>query len=272
MAMARTARQRPAFQPGRGRRRFGRPGATSLAWLAPQPRRALRWQQHLAMPDAPGPLAAALDCLAPGVVLLDAAGRLVWANRAGLALLAAADGIALDRQGRVQAATAAAGEALQRVLAAALAGAGAATPLPRPSGRPALAMLAVPLPPEAAPPGLPAAQPAARLMLLLTDPAAGLPDAMLQGRLRSLWGLTAAEAVVAAQTAHGAGLPEVAQGLGIALSTARTHAQRVFAKAGLRGQAELARQVERLNLLVGAPAATASGAPPHSAARPPAIA
>ena len=113
-------------------------------------------------------------------------------------------------------------------------------------------------------------------MLLLTDPAQGAPDAGLQLRLRNLWGLTAAEAVVAAQTAHGAGLPEVAQSLGLAVTTARTHAQRVFAKAGLRGQAELARQVERLSLLAArSPRDTArvpSGAPAHMAAGPPAIA
>ena len=46
---------------------------------------------------------------------------------------------------------------------------------------------------------------------------------------------------MAAHAAHGVGLPEVAQLLGLAVATARTHAQRVFSKAGVRGQAELAR-------------------------------
>jgi hypothetical protein len=78
--------------------------------------------------------------------------------------------------------------------------------------------------------------------------------------------------MVAAQTAHGAGLPEVAQTLGLAVTTARTHAQRVFAKAGLRGQAELARQVERLSLLAGDTPPRMlhgiAGAPAHSPAPP----
>ncbi|MBD0270407.1 MAG: helix-turn-helix transcriptional regulator, partial [Acetobacteraceae bacterium] len=63
------------------------------------------------------------------------------------------------------------------------------------------------------------------------------------------YGLTEAEARVAAGAARGVGLPEVAQSLGLSVATARSHAQRVFSKAGVRGQAELARQVERLGLL-----------------------
>jgi DNA-binding CsgD family transcriptional regulator len=125
----------------------------------------------------------------------------------------------------------------------------------------------VPLPPsQASAPDLLSATPAARILLLLTDPVHGRPDATLEQRLRALWGLTAAEAVVAAQTAHGAGLPEVAQVLGLAVTTARTHAQRVFAKAGLRGQAELARQVERLSLLADeVPDSLPPRAPAHAA-------
>jgi DNA-binding CsgD family transcriptional regulator len=217
-------------------------------------------------------MAAALDRLAAGVLLVDASGALAWGNRRSLALLAEADGIALDRHGRLHAPTETAGEALRRTLAIALAGEGAATPLPRPSGRPALAVLAVPLPPQAAPPRILPAPPGARVMLLLIDFTQGGVDAALEGRLRILWGLTAAEAVVAAQTAHGAGLPEVAHALGLAVTTARTHAQRVFAKAGLRGQTELARQVERLSLLASAGPPAASGAPPHTPTAPPAIA
>jgi DNA-binding CsgD family transcriptional regulator len=88
------------------------------------------------------------------------------------------------------------------------------------------------------------------VLLLLSDPERGaVPDAALQRRLRAIYGLTAAEATVAARVAGGAGLPEVARSLGLAVATARTHAQRVFSKAGVRGQAELARQVERLSLL-----------------------
>lgn len=249
------------------RPRFGSVEATALGRLAPHLRRAMEVHRRLAAPLAGDPLAAALDRLAHGVVLVDAGGALGWANRAGLRLLAAADGIALDRHGRLRAATPVATEALGRTLALALAGEGAALPLPRPSGGPPLALLAVPLPPsQASAPDLLSATPAARILLLLTDPVHGRPDATLEQRLRALWGLTAAEAVVAAQTAHGAGLPEVAQVLGLAVTTARTHAQRVFAKAGLRGQAELARQVERLSLLADeVPDSLPPRAPAHAA-------
>lgn len=258
---------RPPHRP-----RFGAREAAALARLAPHLRRAMEVHRHLAAPPAAGPLAAVLDRLAAGLVLADGTGALAWANRAGLALLDAADGIALDRHGRLRAATAAAGEALHRALALALAGEGAALPLPRPSGGAPLALLAMPLPPQAAPQGVLPASPGAQVMLLLTDPAQGAPGASLERRLRSLWGLTSAEAMVAARAAHGAGLPEVAQAMGLGVTTARTHAQRVFAKAGLRGQAELARQVARLGLLAEDCPGVAPGAPPHTAARPPAIA
>lgn len=254
------------------RPRFGATEATALARLAPHLRRAVEVHRRLAAPLAAGPMAAALDRLAHAIVLADAGGAMAWANRAALALLAEADGIGLDRHGRLRAAMPQTAEALHRALALALAGEGAALPLPRPSGRPPLALLVLPLPPQALPSAVLPTAPAARLMLLLTDPAQGAPDATLERRLRALWGLTAAEAMVAAQTAHGAGLPEVAQTLGLAVTTARTHAQRVFAKAGLRGQAELARQVERLSLLAGDTPPRMlhgiAGAPAHSPAPP----
>ncbi|WP_218827966.1 hypothetical protein, partial [Staphylococcus aureus] len=87
------------------------------------------------------------------------------------------------------------------------------------------------------------------VLLLLSDPERAAPDAALRHRLRGVYRLTEAEAAVAARAAWGVGLPEVAQSPGLSVATARTHPPRVFSTAAARGQAELARQVERLGLL-----------------------
>lgn len=235
--------------------RFGPADAAVLARLAPHLRRAVEMHRRLsscAQAKPTGPLADALDRLAAGVALLDAGGAVVWANRPAGLLLRAGDGLSLDRNGVLRPAATDTAEALRRLVAAAAAGAEGALPMPRPSGRAALALHAVPLPSHAAAERermLPVAAPRPSVLLLLIDPECGGPDATLRRRLRAVYGLTAAEAAVAAHAAHGVGLPEVAQSLGLAVATARTHAQRVFSKAGVRGQAALARQVERLSLL-----------------------
>ena len=87
--------------------------------------------------------------------------------------------------------------------------------------------------------------------MVLTDPARGaMPTPELCQQLREIHGLTTAEAGVAAWAAQGIGLPEVGQILGITVNTVRTHVRRVFHKTGVRSQAELARQVERLGPLL----------------------
>lgn len=234
--------------------RFGAVEAAVLARLAPHLRRAVELHRRLSAAPVVSaePLVEALDRLAAGVALLDAGGVLVWANRTAAGLLRDGDGLSLDRNNALRAAAPGTTDALRRLVGAAAMGAEGALPLPRPSGRAALALHAVPLPARAAAAReavLPSAAPRPSVLLLLSDPERGTPDATLQRRLRSIYGLTAAEATVAAHAAHGVGLPEVAQSLGLAVATARTHAQRVFSKAGVRGQVELARQVERLSLL-----------------------
>jgi DNA-binding CsgD family transcriptional regulator len=236
-------------------RRFGAAETTLMTELAPHLRRAVEVHCRLTRAAAcpSGPLAEALDRLAPGVVLSDATGAVVWANRAAERLLQAPDGIALDRRGTLTAASSETSAALRRLLAAAAAGSGGALALARPSGLPALAAHAVPLSrcPFTSASIFPVT-PWPSVLLLLTDPTrdASSPS-VVQQRLQAIFGLTPAEATVAAQAAQGIGLPEVAQVLGLAVTTARTHAQRVFDKAGVRGQAELARLVERLSLVHG---------------------
>jgi DNA-binding CsgD family transcriptional regulator len=173
--------------------------------------------------EVPGPLAEALDQLAAGVVLADAGGAVVWANRAAVALLGAADGITLGRRDALAAATPSATAALLGLVASAALGTGGALALPRPSGRPTLAASAVPLSGRVAEERLGPLPVVAwpRVLLLLVDPTREPEAGAVERQLRALYGLTGAEAAVAARASRGEGLPAVAEALGVALNTVR---------------------------------------------------
>ena len=83
-----------------------------------------------------------------------------------------------------------------------------------------------------------------RVIILLTDLTAPLrPEAT---QLCAAFGLTAAEAKLAAKLASGSGIVGAAASLGVSRETARTQLKAVFAKTNTRRQAELAALVSRL--------------------------
>jgi DNA-binding CsgD family transcriptional regulator len=83
-----------------------------------------------------------------------------------------------------------------------------------------------------------------RVILLLTDLTAPLrPEAT---QLCAAFGLTVAEAKLAAKLASGVGIDGAAASLGVSRETARTQLKAVFAKTNTRRQAELAALVARL--------------------------
>jgi DNA-binding CsgD family transcriptional regulator len=85
---------------------------------------------------------------------------------------------------------------------------------------------------------------AGRAILLLTDlTTPQRPDAML---LSAVFGLTAAEARVAARVVSGKGINEAAIALGITRATACSHLKAVFSKTNTRRQAELVGLIARL--------------------------
>jgi DNA-binding CsgD family transcriptional regulator len=209
--------------------------------------------------------AEALDHWRQAVFLVDGQAHVHAANRAGEALLRAADGIALepardDGHGRLRAATPAATIALRHLLAEAsavtgpLEGAsddGATEPRPmalrleRPSGRPALLALVAPLHREHE---TRVVRADASVAVFVSDPTAATDeeDCLVRDRLRAAFQLTPAEAAVAVALAGGDGLRAVAAAHGVTLATVRTQARQVFRKTGVRGQTALARLVERL--------------------------
>jgi PAS domain-containing protein/DNA-binding CsgD family transcriptional regulator len=188
----------------------------------------------------------ALDCLERGAIVVDRAGRVVTLNRAAREIVAAADGLTV-RAGALHAATAAETAQLARLIAGAAATGngngnsldpGGAIALSRPSGKRPLSVLVAPLPSAAV-----NAPSRSAALLFVSDPERA-EEASEQVLVR-LYGLTPAEARLAAALVPGRGLACAAKSLDICLSTAHGTAKSLFAKTGVRRQAELVRLVLR---------------------------
>ena len=114
--------------------------------------------------------------------------------------------------------------------------------LTRQSGRAPLLIIPVPLPPPAF--AMWELVESARAMVIVIDPEAGsLP--VVEGA-QAAFGLTAAEARVAALVGGGLSGPQSAAALGVSPETVKTHLARCFAKTGVHSQAELARLLAAL--------------------------
>lgn len=209
-----------------------------LRLLAPHLIRAWRVTHTLAEAERRLRLTGqALDRLATGVALVDAAGGVLAANVAAVRMLGCESEIRIDG-GRLVARE----PALARRLATALlrlAGphADRSLPaevlrLPSDADEPRLELLLLPLPPAPDGSGSPAA-------LFVYEPAgAGLAPADL---LERIYGLTPAESRVVGRILVGRTLEESARDLGIGRETARTHLKRIFRKVGTTRQTDLVR-------------------------------
>lgn len=78
-------------------------------------------------------------------------------------------------------------------------------------------------------------------LVMLEDP--GAPDVQPDAALRQIYGLTAAQARVAALLARGAAPADIAQQLGVSIFTVRAHLKSVFEKTGARRQLDLMREL-----------------------------
>lgn len=188
-----------------------------------------------------------LDWLDLGVIIADAAARPVRLNRRAEAIVARKDGLFATAFG-ITAALPEESSRLRQAIAAAATG-GARLRLSRPSGAPPLLVTVIPVRGAGDADG-------SWVALFVMDPGtAGTPSPAL---LQELFGLTAAEAVFAAEISRGDGLQAVADRLAIAPTTARTHLTRIFEKTGTRRQAELVRLLMQCDRLApGAPAPAA---------------
>lgn len=209
--------------------------------LAPHLQRALQAQLGF------GPLRqirdGALDLVDQwrhGCVLVSAAGKVLYANRAANGVAGSQDGLSLGCSG-LHAAVAVEDAALHRLIHRACAGngdgirTGGRLAVSRGSGRRPYTLQVLPLKSNGA---SFLNGPAAALVIIVDhERETHLPPA----GLRELYGLTAAEAEVALRILRGHGLQYAANELGVSLLTARTHLQRGFEKTGTHRQAELVR-------------------------------
>ena len=222
-----------------GRRMVDRAMKQRLSLIVPHASRALLVNRaitsQLTLATA---LADVLDNLASGIFLLDAFCRVVHANAAGHALLAA-DDVVRSVAGQLVTSSAEANRTLREAFAAGsdvalLAARGNAIPLLSPGGEHYVAHI-LPLS-SVLRTGNERATDAAGALLLRKVSLGGQSYGELIART---FDLTPAELRVFLSIVEVGGIPETAAALGIAETTAKTHLHRVFAKTGVSRQADL---------------------------------
>lgn len=194
-----------------------------------------------------------LDNMSVGAVIADQSGQVRFANTAAAEIFADNDGLAL-RDNRLQAARSFETNSLAAALRDAAAGDGrtirqdGALLIARPSGKPPYAVIVIPL----AAPGT--TMKAARALMFISDLAHRNNE--LAPRLSQLFGLSKAEARVAAGIAEGRRLTEIAQEFDVGMPTVRTQLRAVLKKVGANRQADLVRIVLALPPMLAAGAET----------------
>ena len=178
-------------------------------------------------------LERALEFTDLGVVLLDAAGRVIHANAWAKTLLEGGDGLRL-LQGRVEATSGDDGARLQAALRGAMSGT-PQVPLVsvRRAAKRALLVCVIGEARRALDPRDAAA------LLYVIDPDHDLRS-LLSPACR-LYGLTGSEARLVSQLVSGADLNAAAQQMNVGVNTARSYLKQVFAKTGTNRQADLVR-------------------------------
>jgi DNA-binding CsgD family transcriptional regulator len=174
--------------------------------------------------------------LVGAVFVVGRGGRLAYANKSGEDMLAAADGLAV-RGPWLKAETSAAHAELMRLIGHATAPDaaqrfGGVAALPRPSGRRALAARVTP----GRGPGRLGFASGPLAFVSVTDPEADTPGEAEQ--LRRVFGLTPAEARVAAEYVAGYDPQAIAERLGLSLNTVRVQIVRIRAKTETSRQGE----------------------------------
>jgi DNA-binding CsgD family transcriptional regulator len=188
-------------------------------------------------------LSAAMDGLAAGVFLVDRSGRIVYANTAGHRLLG--QGVMLrSPQGRLTASDPLADHGLRDVITAAKHGdmqvgaKGVAVPLTDPQGDQWLVHV---LPLTCGERQEAAIVHAASAAVFVRRACLDAPSAM--ETVAKLYKLTPSELRVLLAVVEVGGTSEVAEALGIAVTTVKTHLQHLYEKTGAGRQADLVKLV-----------------------------
>lgn len=223
--------------------RAGPPDASVYAFakaVMPHIRRAVLMQTRLAGARVREQrLAACIDALAVGVVLLDARGEVHLANAAARDILAKSG--ALNVRRRLVATGRAESRKLERLIESALGPAPSLVPaggvmaINGPGRRLPLSVLVCPVPSERR------GWDGICAIVFVSDPEATAETPT--DLLRRLYSLTPAEARLTVALVAGERLNDIAERFGVTKGTARGQLKSVFAKTGAHGQADLVRLV-----------------------------
>ena len=231
-----------------GRAEYSEEELKLLEKLAPHVERSLRLSIRLMDAQSiQSGLATALARIGIGVFALDSLGRIVFSNAASEALLGDGLNIVQDRLVLANPSTSAdAVVAIRRALDGGAPEALSWDAKPvlvyrQPPKRP-LVLHVLPFPPSKQPANEFLAS--ARAIVLVSDPVvSGIADPTL---IRDVLGVTLGEAKIASLVGSGVSPKDAAERLGIAEETARSVLKRVFSKAGVSRQSELAALISRL--------------------------
>jgi len=224
---------------------FAQPEIDLAAQLHPHLIRAFKLNREFAGPRALGEAAvAALDHSTKGLYILDGAGRLLHANRAGEQILARRLGLGIVA-GRLGAPNGAASRALEALVCAAgspdpAVRAGGSMALAAADGRAPLSITVAPLQAER----WPMFSSGPLVLACVTDLEAELD--VSEARLRDLFAFTAAEARVARGLLRGERPRQLAETSGVSVTTVRSQLASIFGKTGAADQAELSRLLMRV--------------------------
>jgi DNA-binding CsgD family transcriptional regulator len=210
--------------------------------LAPHLDRALRLQMRLSAADLRVDMVSgAFDCLTLGVAFVERSGRPIWLNKRALEIINNSNALQLAVSAELAARRPSDTQSLRALITGAVsAGKQGLLAIGRGVGQRPLLLIARPLKP------IGSWEPTIQLVwgvVFIIDP--DRIDIPTVDSLRRAFDLTYREAHMAIAVAQGNGLQAAADATGVALTTARTQLQQVFAKTGTRQQAELAALVNR---------------------------
>jgi DNA-binding CsgD family transcriptional regulator len=229
---------------GAGRPDFDRDDMALLETLMPHMQRALRVHTHMAESDLrQRELTDALEHMTVGVIMVTESARVLFMNRTARSMVSRRDGLQVDATGlralrlrdtatlRAYIAGAAERTARRGTLS------GGVFRLPRPLGRAALEIVVSPVSTE----HTWCSGEQAVAAVYITDP--GQIPQRLEATMSRMYGLTQAEAKVAALIARGLSGRQAADKLEVSYNTLKTHLKRVFVKTGTNNQGALIRLI-----------------------------
>ncbi len=218
--------------------------ASLLTTLAPHLGQAFNYYRRAgAAPSSYPIVGATADALDVALIAFGLGRRLRWANAAGRELLSRGDPIGIDARERLTASCPLVREALNTALGSALRGEGTSKRTMAVSSREAgLTRRLTILVPALAPFEQFFGEPC--VLITVEEPKAR--DLPTELTLQLTFGLTPAEAKLALYMGNGAMLADAADALGVSQLTAKTQLKSIYAKIGVRRQAELVAKVHKL--------------------------